>query len=446
MNNQISSIISNLSSAPLLAIDQLGRQLGHSLIIAPHPDDEALGCGGMISYLRSQNVPVSVVFMTSGGASHLNSLKYPPKLLAEVREAEALKSCEILGVHADHVFFYRYPDGVLSSYEDEKVKEIAQQISLLMEKQEIKTIFYPWRRDVHPDHKMCNTIGFSAVNQNKSSVQIVEYPVWLWNISEENDWPEEEEISVFRLNVTEVLEQKKAAIFAHKSQTSEFIDDDPSGFRLTEDLLAPFLGDYEFYFFTKDKMESLDQQFFDTLYSDNADPWNFKHSDYELAKYQKTNEILGDSHFKNGLEVGCSIGIQTRFFAKHCDTLLAIDISKDALAEAEKNNNDLENVTFQVKDIVQDFPDGQYDFITLCELGYYFDPHTLQEIFQKVSEHLNTDGQFLMVHWTSYVREFPLNGNQVNQIFRKFNTIENKFSCLTSYIHDNYELYIWRKN
>lgn len=446
MKNPLISEMADLSHSPLLAIDQLGRQLGPSLIIAPHPDDEALGCGGIISYLRSQHVPVTIVFMTSGGASHPNSLSFPAPELAKLREQEAITSCQILGVNEEDVLFYRYPDGELSDFDDHKITEISQQLAELIDTRNIKTIFYPWRRDIHPDHVMTSSIAFSAIQHCHGDIQIVEYPVWLWNIAQQKDWPSKDEVSVFRLDVKPVLNLKRDAICAHRSQTTNLIDDDPQGFCLTDDLLAPFLKDYEIYFFTKDQnLKSLDQEFFDTLYSENLDPWNFKHSEYELAKYQKTDDLLRNMNFDNGLEIGCSIGIQSQFFAERCQRLLSVDISKDAIAEAENTNRDLKNVTFQLRDIVKDFPEEQFDFISLCELGYYFVPDTLRSIFQNVGEHLVKDGIFLMVHWTSFVREFPLNGNQVNQIFKEYNAVENLFACDTTFIHDNYELHILRK-
>ena len=437
----------DLLSAPLLAIDQLWMHLGKTLIMAPHPDDEALGCGGMISFLRSQKVPVTVVFVTSGGASHLNSLLYPPPTLAELREKEALQSCEILGVNSEDVVFFRHPDGALKSLEADKIDAITDELTALIMDRDISSIFMPWRKDGHPDHKVTHTIGFNAVQKCHHSIQIIEYPIWLWKNSKREDWPIQDEVSPFRLNIERVLTQKRKAIFAHKSQTTLLIDDDPEGFILTDDLLSPFLTAYELYFFSKDKqINSLDQKFFDTLYSENVDPWNFKHSSYELLKYQKTDEILGDMSFKNGLEIGCSIGIQTPFFAKHCDQLLAIDISRDAIAEAKKNNVDLQHVKFLVHDIVENFPLGPFDFISMCEIGYYFDQATLLDVFEKISENMSKNGWFLMVHWTSFVREFPLNGSQVNTLFIKFNTINHQFTSMSSYIHENYELHLWVKS
>jgi hypothetical protein len=52
----------------------------------------------------------------------------------------------------------------------------------------------------------------------------------------------------FRIRIEQVLGKKRRAIAAHRSQTTNLIDDDLAGFRLTEDDLARFDLPYEFFF------------------------------------------------------------------------------------------------------------------------------------------------------------------------------------------------------
>ncbi|WP_262895303.1 PIG-L family deacetylase [Hymenobacter lapidiphilus] len=51
--------------------------LGPTVVIAPHPDDESLGCGGLLALLARANVPVWCVLMSDGTMSHPNSAKFP---------------------------------------------------------------------------------------------------------------------------------------------------------------------------------------------------------------------------------------------------------------------------------------------------------------------------------------------------------------------------------
>ncbi len=79
------------------------------------------------------------------------------------------------------------------------------------------------------------------------SAKIIEYPIWLWEIAESDDAPKFEEVTAFRLDISSVIAQKQQAINAHQSQTTDLIDDDPHGFRLTPDILANFGESWEVY-------------------------------------------------------------------------------------------------------------------------------------------------------------------------------------------------------
>lgn len=75
------------------------------LVIAPHPDDEAIACAGVIRYCTENNIPVKIIVLTDGylGAS------------AEKRHEESINAMEKLGVEQKDILFLGYPDGVLPS-------------------------------------------------------------------------------------------------------------------------------------------------------------------------------------------------------------------------------------------------------------------------------------------------------------------------------------------
>src|SRR5699024_2713979 len=146
-----------------------------------------------------------------------------------------------------------------------------------------------------------------ALKMCDNKIQMVQYPIWLWKNSSPQDWPSKKKIEVFRLDISSKLERKKEAIYAHASQTTKLIGDDPQGFILTDNLLSPFFTPYEFYFFQKEKnLKSLSKDYFDTLYTYDADPWNFRTSAYEKQKYQSISDCIKNQYYKKGLELGCS--------------------------------------------------------------------------------------------------------------------------------------------
>lgn len=443
---KIEEIISTemLLTAPLLAINQLAHQIGATMVFAPHPDDESLGCGGLIQYLIQQNSEVFVIFITSGDASHPNSKSHSPTILAELRENEAVDACTILGVKNSNIHFLRQPDSKLSELLDIDKNAVTNHISTLLAEFKILSVLVPWRRDPHPDHIATYNLVKMMVGNSNREIQIIEYPIWLWKNSTDTDWPKDGEVEIFRLDIASVLDSKKKAIFAHKSQTKNIITDDTEGFQLSEDLLSPFLTNFEYYFFEirKDK-NSLDQQYFDTLYNNNPDPWNFEKSIYEHTKFEAINNLIGDSSYKSGLELGCSIGVQTKYLAKCCKKLKAVDISESAIKKAKNLNLIAEDVHFETLDIATNFPEGNYDLVTMCEIGYYFDKKTLTELFEKIHSNLNKNGSFVMVHWSSFVREYPLTGKQVHKIFTEI--FGKRFKKISKINHDSYEMLLFEK-
>ena len=89
------------------------------LVLAPHPDDEVLGCGGIIQQAVAQGVPVRVVFLTYGDNNQWSFLVYRkhPVLMPKatqrmglVRHDEALAAARALGLSPDQVTFLGYPD------------------------------------------------------------------------------------------------------------------------------------------------------------------------------------------------------------------------------------------------------------------------------------------------------------------------------------------------
>lgn len=237
----------NFDNIPL-APEQCVTGFGTTLIVAPHADDESLGCGGVVSLLRKYGQTVYILLLSDGTLSHPNSTEYPAEKLRDLRENELLDAAEILGVSPENIIFCRYPDRNVPTIRHEDFHASVATISKMLDKIKPESIFVPWRRDPHPDHQAAFQLIHNAETLN---AKIYEYPIWLNELGEQEDLPTADEAMPFRLNITSVLEKKQNAISQHRSQITDLISDDPDGFRLSEEMLSQFNLPYETFFISK---------------------------------------------------------------------------------------------------------------------------------------------------------------------------------------------------
>ncbi|AQG79320.1 PIG-L deacetylase family protein [Spirosoma montaniterrae] len=217
------------------------------LVIAPHPDDESLGCGGTIARLRERNIPVHVLFVSDGTMSHPNSPGYPAERLRDLREAEALDALRVLNVPPENATFMRLKDRSVPLPDNPDFPSAAAFVANLLRTLRPATIFAPWRRDPHPDHRASWQLLRTALEHHRARPRVFEYLIWLWELGSETDMPRPDEMIVWRVPIDRVLEQRDRAIAAHRSQVTRLIDDDPAGFYLSPELLTHFKAPRELF-------------------------------------------------------------------------------------------------------------------------------------------------------------------------------------------------------
>jgi len=162
--------------------------------------------------------------------------------------------------------------------------------------------------------------------------------------------------------------------------------------------------------------KTLNVDYFDALYRQHPDPWNFETSAYEANKYAASLAALGGRRYARGLEIGCSIGVLTRSLATAVDRLFAIDISAIPLETAAGRNRDLTNITFEVGALPHALPVGPFDLIVLSEVLYYLSPADLDTAAAAVLRALSPGGDVLMVHWLGETG-YPLTGDEAANRF-----------------------------
>ena len=215
---------------------------GKPLILAPHPDDESLGCGGLIAESCAQGEAPLVVVLTDGAASHPNSRAYPPDRLRTTREAETRAAVACLGLPADQVTFLRTPD-TRAPTDGPAFAEVVSRLTVLIQRHACRSILASWAHDPHCDHQAAHRIA--AAVAHATGVRHRAYPIW--GLTLPAAMPLDGPPAGVRLDIDRHLPAKRRAIACHATQYGGIIDDDPDGFQLQPDFIALFTQPTEIY-------------------------------------------------------------------------------------------------------------------------------------------------------------------------------------------------------
>jgi len=173
------------------------------LVIAPHPDDETIGCGGALCLHARRGDHITVVYLTSGelGLKHL-----PRQAAWLLREREAARAAKILGVA--RLFFLRLADWFVG----DAVEKGAAKLRPILKRAKPDLIYLPHEMDWHPDHKAALPLVRAALKDTRILTPgLRAYEVWTPLTAHD----QMEDISA-------VMPRKLRALRAHKSQLQEF--------------------------------------------------------------------------------------------------------------------------------------------------------------------------------------------------------------------------------
>ena len=186
------------------------------LIIAPHADDEVLGCGATISKLANEgnNVFIRIATNASVGAPEL----FSAELIKQIR-SEALEAHRVLGVK--ETFFLEFPAPVLDQYPRYKM---SNEISSVIKKIGADTVFIPHRGDCHKDHAIIHECAMVACRPLANCTM---KRVYAYETLSETEWGEPVEADFFvpvKYNTftTDAFAVKLEAMSCFKSQLYPF--------------------------------------------------------------------------------------------------------------------------------------------------------------------------------------------------------------------------------
>lgn len=222
-------------------------KLGRVAVAAPHPDDESLGCGGLLALLATAGQAADVLILTDGSRSHPDSRSYPAAQLAALREQETLSALAALGLPSGAAHFLRFGDCALPKEGTSEFTGACRRLHKILEDIAPDTLLVPWRRDPHCDHEATWRLLRGAAAQLASAPHWLEYPIWAWEHAAEDAAPRAGEAVAWRLDISPVLARKQQAIAQHRSQMGAIIRDDPTGFVLQPEMLRHFAHSWELY-------------------------------------------------------------------------------------------------------------------------------------------------------------------------------------------------------
>jgi len=188
-------LLSNLYDGPAV-VEAEGGPATRVLVIAPHQDDEVIGCGGTLRQLVERGAQVTVAYLTDGGSG---TAGVSSQEQSQTREKEAKAGLSVLGI-ADSIFM-RFPDqGLVHS------PSVVRSVAQLIKETDPNVLFVPYFLDTHPDHAIAARVVGEALSSHPKDLTCYSYEVWT---------PLPPNIIV---DVTAVMDLKVQALRQHESQ------------------------------------------------------------------------------------------------------------------------------------------------------------------------------------------------------------------------------------
>ena len=192
---------------------------GIIVIVAPHMDDEALACGGLVAKLPDKN-RIHIIYATDG-------MKSPAPImsgdeissdLGKVRMNESVQAMKMLGVPEQNLHFLSLPEAQLRENFPALQKSLGEKLKQLAPQH----IFAPFRYDRHLDHLAVNHVVVSAIKQGSLKAQLIEYFVYYrWRLLPKRDIRKYIKPQyLFTLDISEVANLKWQSLDCFASQTT----------------------------------------------------------------------------------------------------------------------------------------------------------------------------------------------------------------------------------
>ncbi|MCP1511292.1 PIG-L deacetylase family protein [Pseudomonas rhodesiae] len=172
---QIWNSAPQLAQIPLVAPTALVPSGARVVVVAPHPGDEVLACGGLLQLFSQLEHPLQLISITDGSASHPGSLVWPASRLSVVRPQESAEALRRLGMPLHSLKWIRggFCDNALAGREP----QLSQFIARYLHPGDV--VFTTWCNDGNRDHDAVGRATATACDL--IGARLYELPVWAWH-------------------------------------------------------------------------------------------------------------------------------------------------------------------------------------------------------------------------------------------------------------------------
>lgn len=203
-----------MALVPVVTCEQLVPAHARAVIISTHPDDEILGCGGLLQLLARQQRNLMLVSMTNGSASHPGSRLWTADRLGIIRPQESAEALRRLGLSMNHLQWIHggFPDAELADHQPALIEFLRTYL------RPTDVVFTPWRDDGHSDHQAVAQAAIAVGAEIGCAVHEVPIFAWQWASPEDPRIPWKRACKIHLDRWTQA--RKRHAIQAFASQLS----------------------------------------------------------------------------------------------------------------------------------------------------------------------------------------------------------------------------------
>ncbi len=211
-------------------------------VVAPHPDDETLGCGLLLLAAAERDLPITIVCMTDGSRSHPGSVAWPAERLAAERRLELTRAVRCLAPAAT-VVWLGYPDTGLPT-DGPALAAASARLARHLPQRHDALILTTWPHDPHGDHASTTRLVEAARGPDHPA-RLFHYPIW-GRFLDRDPRPGFDR-ALLVTGDTEARARKRRALACHRTQMSRLIPDDPEGFVMPKWMQEHFVEHPEIY-------------------------------------------------------------------------------------------------------------------------------------------------------------------------------------------------------